>query len=401
MPRLGEILTAKGVLSTDQLRSGLEACRRQGGRLGTWLVRLGFINEAQLLEALSEQTRCPAARALELATAPSEVRTLLPEEFSRRHLVVPFARHGKLLDVAAATPNDAALIEEISSLTGLVVRPHVATEAALTAALAIPAVRVRSAEAPAPGAPRSRHRRWSQFWRVASIPQEAFQALAFQPAAASRHAAASFPDLKPLAPAVTASRRSAPESVEELAAALADTSEREQVASNLLDFLAPQVARVALFALHQGKITGWALRGADEEAQRSFATMTLSLERPSVFRTLAAGAKLHCGPVLAGDGNDLLLQALGQPAPAGAVIVPLVVRGKPAAFLWLDNGPGGVAGISMPLVSEATALAGLALEVLVLRHKIRTRPRLTAGRGRSRVPLPKDGGRDDQSRSRA
>ncbi len=397
MPRLGEILTAKGALSTEQLRSGLEACRRQGGRLGTWLVRLGFINEAQLLEALSEQSRCPAARALELATAPSEVRALLPAAFSRCHLVVPFGRRGKLLDVATATPNDAGLIEEISALTGLVVRPHVATEAALTAALAIPAVRPRSADAPAPGAPRSRHRRWTQFWRVAATPQEAFQALAFQPALAGSHAAATFPELAPLAAQATTARRSAPDSLEDLAATLAEASEREQVASSLLEFFAPQVARSALFALHQGKVVGWALRGGDEEVQRRFNAMTLALDRPSVFLNLAAGAEVYCGPVLRGNGNDLLLQALGQPEPLGAVIVALVVRGKPAGFLWLDNGPEGVAGISMPLAREAAALAGLALEVLVLRNKIRAQPRLTAGRGRSRVALPKDGGRDDQS----
>lgn len=394
MPRLGEILTAKGVLTTDQLRSGLEACRRQGGRLGTWLVRLGFLHEAQLLEALAEQSRCPAARALELATAPSELRTLLPETFSRQHLVLPFARRGKMLDVAMVNPNDSALIEEISSLTGLVVRPHVATEAALTAALAIPAVRPRAADAPSPGAPRSRHRRWSQFWRVSGTPQEAFQAMDFSPAPAARHAAATFPALEPLS-APPAPRRQAPGSLEELADELAQAAEREQIADALLTFFAPQVTRIALFALHQGKVSGWAIRGGDDDVGARFAEMSLALDRPSVFLNLAAGAALHCGPVVGGDGNDVVLAALGAPPPGGAVIVPLVVRGKPAGFLWLDNGPAGVAGISMPLAREAAALAGLALEVLVLRKKMRAR--LTAGKGRSRVALPKDGGRDDQS----
>lgn len=394
MPRLGEILTAKSVLTTDQLRSGLEACRRQGGRLGTWLVRLGFINEAQLLEALGEQTRCPTARALELATAPSEVRTLLPEEFIRRHLALPFARRGKLLDVAMVNPNDAALIEEISSLTGLVVRPHVATEAALTAALAIPAVRPRGAEAPAPGVPRSRYRRWSQFWRVSATPQEAFQAMDFSPTPAARHAAATFPDLKPL-PAPASPPRPTPGSLEALADLLALANEREQVAEAVLSFFAPEVQRSALFALHQRKVSGWAMRGGDENTEQRFTAMSLDLDRPSVFLNLAAGAGLHCGPVIGGQGNDVVLAALGPPPPAGAAVVPLLVRGKPAGFLWLDNGPSGVTGISIPLAREAAALAGLALEVLVLRKKMRAR--LTAGKGRSRVALPKDGGRDDQS----
>ncbi|MEP0772848.1 MAG: hypothetical protein HRF46_00610, partial [Acidobacteriota bacterium] len=190
-------------------------------------------------------------------------------------------------------------------------------------------------------------------------------------------------------------RRQAPGSLEALADALAQAAEREQIADALLSFFAPQVARTALFALHQGKVSGWAIRGGDGDAAERFAEMSLTLDRPSVFLNLAAGAALHCGPVVGGDGNDVVLAALGAPPPGGAVIVPLVVRGKPAGFLWLDNGPAGVAGIAMPLAREAAALAGLALEVLVLRKKMRAR--LTAGKGRSRVALPKDGGRDDQS----
>lgn len=395
MPRLGEILTAKGLLTTDQLRSGLEACRRQGGRLGTWLVRLGFINEAQLLEALAEQTRCPPARALELATAPSEVRALLPEDFCRRHLVVPFNRRGKQLDIAAVGPNDPTLIEEVSTLTGLVVRAHVATEAAILAALAIPAVRPRAAEAPAPGAPRSRHRQWTQFWRVASTPQEAFQALSAAPLSLASHPVASFPSLTPISS--SAVPRGAEGKPDGLAAALAEANDREAIAAAVLAHLGQLAERVALFALHQGKVTGWALLGGGEEAQQRFADMVVDLDRPSVFLNLSAGAELHCGPVTGGEGNDAVLAALGEPAPAAAVVVPLVVRGKPAGFLWVDNGPQGVVGIAVPQIHQVAALVGLALEVLVLRKKIRDHPRLTEGRGRSRVALPKDGGRDDQS----
>jgi len=355
---------------------------------------LGFINEAQLLEALAEQSRCPAARALELATAPSEVRALLPEDFCRRHLVVPFNRRGKQLDIAAVNPNDALLVEEISSLTGLVVRSHVATEAAITAALAIPVARPRSAEAPAPGAPRSRHWQWTQFWRVASTPQEAFQALAFTPAPAASHALASFPDLTP----ISASRidRRPEASADGLAAALLEADNREAIAAAVLAFLASQVTRVALFALHKGKVTGWALRGGGQIAQERFLELVVTLERPSVFLNLSAGADLHCGPVSQGDGNDAVLAALGEPLPAAAVVVPLMVRGKAAGFLWVDNGAQGVTGIAIPQVNEVAALASLALEVLVLRKKIRDHQRLTGSRGRSRVALPNDGGRDDQ-----
>ena len=81
MKRLGEILIAKGMVSPDGLRAGLDACRRHGGRLGTWLVRLGLISEAKLLDALAEQSGCPPATTLQLATAPSDVRAVIPPAF--------------------------------------------------------------------------------------------------------------------------------------------------------------------------------------------------------------------------------------------------------------------------------------------------------------------------------
>jgi hypothetical protein len=55
------------------------------------------------------------------------------------------------------------------------------------------------------------------------------------------------------------------------------------------------------------------------------------------------------------------------------------VRGKTVGFLWLDEGEAGVADISIPTVQEVGRLIGLALEILVLRQKVRAGARLTGG----------------------
>jgi hypothetical protein len=376
VPRLGEILVEQGVLSAEGLRSGLEACRHQGGRLGTWLMRLGLVNEAQLLGALAKQSGCPSAHTLELATAAPEVRALIPDAFARQHLVVAFSRRGRTLDVATLSPNDLVLLDEISSLTGLVVRPYVATEAALTAALAITPKEGASA-APAPGTPRSHHREWQQFWRGGGTLRELLQALDQAPSGSVSASSATFPGLTPLeAPPVHLGDAR----IEHLGEALAAVQHREQVASVLLQFFAPLARRVVLFALHQGKVMAWAATG-EGIVDEDFHTLMLPMDRPSVFLNLAAGAELHCGPVGAGEGNRLLLEALGTPAPSAAVIVPLAVRERPVGFLWLDNGNEGATGIPLSLVKAAAQLVNLTLEALVLRQKIRSIPRLTQGVG--------------------
>ena len=368
MPRLGEILIDRGVLSPDGLRSGLEACRRAGGRLGTWLVRLGLINETTLLEALSQQSGCPAATTLELATIPAEVRAILPPAFAKRNLVVAFHRQGRNLDVALANPNDLLLIDEIAKLTSLVPRPHVATEAALAASLAIPAAAPgETASAPPPGPPRGTVREWRQFWKLESSTQELLQALDAPALRDPPAIAATFPHLAPLGTTAPPVEAGPPAS---LAESLSVATHRDQVAALVLDFLAPHGDRVALFSIHQGKVMGWAARG-DGVVEEDFHTLILPLDRPSLFLNLSEAMPVHIGPLGGGEGNDLLLEALGAPQPREAIVAPVKVRGKTAGYAWLDRGEEGVAGVPTGVVQEAARLAGLALEILVLRQKLR------------------------------
>ncbi len=376
MARLGEILIEKGAVSADGLRSALEACRRNGGRLGTWLVRLGLINEATLLQALSEQTGCPSASTLELATAPTDARALIPAALAKRHLVVAFNRQGRNLDVAMANPNDLLLVDELASVTRLVVRPHVATEAALSAVLAIAPVATAEA-APAAGPARAPVREWRQFWRLESGSVDLFRALEAESLAPPPFAAATFPYLAPLGTPATAPAVREPDDLADL---LAVVSHRDQVSSLVLGFLTTLAPRVALFSLHQGKVMGWAARG-DAVVDEDFHNLILPLDRPSLFLNLSKGVDLHVGPLGGGEGNDLLIEALGPPPPREAVVAPVRVRGKVASFLWLDCGEASVAELPLQAVREVARLTGLALEILVLRQKIKAGVRLTEGAG--------------------
>jgi len=381
--RLGEILIERGVLSADGLRNGLEACRRSGGRLGTWLVRLGLINEGTLLEALSQQSGCPAATALELATAPSEARALLPAAFAKRSIVVAFNRQGRNLDVAMAKPNDLILIDEIARITGLAPRPHVATEAALAAALAIPIVPAgQTTSAPPPGPPRGSMREWRQFWKLESSPGELMRGLEQSAATAPPFIAATFPHLAPLDPFAAIAESN---EAQDLAESLSAVTHRDQVARLVLDFLGPIASRVALFSIQLGKAMGWAARGSGI-VEEDFHNLILPLDRPSLLLNLASAAELHVGPLTGGEGNDLIIEALGPPPPREAVVAPITVRGNAAGFVWVDCGDAGVAEVPITRVQEAARLTGLALEILVLRQKIKGVSRLD-----DKPPAPSEG----------
>lgn len=373
MRKLGEILLEKGFVSLDGLRSALEACRRNGGSLGGWLMRLGLLGESKLLEALAEQTGCPPVTALELATAPREIRTLIPLAFAKRHMVVPFARSGRTLDVAMLNPNDLVLLDELASMTGMIIRPHVATEAALSVALALPAAPAVEGGAPPPGPPRGKERQWRQFWTMEGSGPELFQALDAEPWPTPKFQAATFPALAPVALGEAPASLALPT----LGEALASCTHRDQVAKLVLAALADEGTRVALFSVHHGKVMGWMGRGLDL-VEEDLHTFILPLDRPSVFLNLMKGMELHVGALVASEGNEALLEALGTPTPQAAVVVPVRVRGKVVAFLWVDRGEQGIADIPLPEVQEVARLAGLALEMLVVRQKLKAAQTLTA-----------------------
>jgi len=380
--RLGEILIARGTVSPDGLRSGLEACRRHGGRLGTWLVSLGVVSEANLLEALAEQTGCPPAGAFQLATAPAEVRALIPSAFARKNMVVAFARRGGSLDVAMIKPNDLLLVDEVAKVTGLVPRPHVATESSLLAALAVPGASLRpAAPAPPPGPPRATLREWRQFWSLESSPPELMRALDAPALRAPQTTAVSFPNLAPL----TGSRTGPGKETVGLTEALSGVTHRDQIAAAVLAHTAPMAYRVALFSLYQKRVMGWAVHGP-AVVEDDFHTLILPLDRPSLFLNLTSGVDLHAGPLGPGEGNDLLAEALGPPPPREAIVAPIRVRGRPAGFLWLDEGENPVAEIPIATVQEIARLAGLALEILVLRQKVKGATRVEKGAAGVRTP---------------
>ncbi|HXJ85933.1 MAG TPA: hypothetical protein VMS18_03895 [Candidatus Binatia bacterium] len=60
---LGLLLVARQQLSAERLRTAIEAQRSSGhGRLGEWLLSLGFVTEEQITAALARQWSCPVLR---------------------------------------------------------------------------------------------------------------------------------------------------------------------------------------------------------------------------------------------------------------------------------------------------------------------------------------------------
>jgi type IV pilus assembly protein PilB len=101
--RLGDLLTTKGFVTSDDLLAALSAQSSQGLRLGATLVQLGLITERELAEALSDQS---GLTLVDLAheEVDRDVAQLLPEADAKRLVAIPLRKAGERVDVAVADP---------------------------------------------------------------------------------------------------------------------------------------------------------------------------------------------------------------------------------------------------------------------------------------------------------
>ncbi len=102
--KLGQLLVKLlNIISEDQLKEAIGLQRREGGRLGTNLVKLGYITEEKLVSFLSKQWGVPAVNLSDYKIDPSVLK-LIPYEIARKYLIMPVARVGATLTIAIGGP---------------------------------------------------------------------------------------------------------------------------------------------------------------------------------------------------------------------------------------------------------------------------------------------------------
>lgn len=128
--KLGKLIVNAQLITEEQLQKALLAQKKEGGRLGSVLVRLGFIDEPKLLKFLSQQYGVPAIDLAKLEIDPAVVK-LVPAEVVKKYLVVPIKRMGATLSLAMVDPSDVFAIDDIKFMTGYNVEPIIASESSV------------------------------------------------------------------------------------------------------------------------------------------------------------------------------------------------------------------------------------------------------------------------------
>lgn len=132
--RLGELLVSNGLITPQQLEEALQEHKFSGNKLGSSLVKLGFLSEKNLVSFLSRHYGVPAIDLNEVQI-DSETMRMIPEDVIFKYQAIPIKRIGSTLRVAMSDPSNILAIDDIKFLAGCHVEVFVSTESAIKTAI--------------------------------------------------------------------------------------------------------------------------------------------------------------------------------------------------------------------------------------------------------------------------
>ncbi|MEM6454673.1 MAG: type IV-A pilus assembly ATPase PilB [Acidobacteriota bacterium] len=132
--RLGELLVKAGAITPQQLKEALAKQAEEGGRLGSNLVKLRFMEEEELVTFLSKHFGVSAIN-LAAVEIDDSVAKIIPADIARKYTIMPVSKTGAKVTIAMLDPTNVFAMDDIKFMTGYNVEPVVASETSIRAAI--------------------------------------------------------------------------------------------------------------------------------------------------------------------------------------------------------------------------------------------------------------------------
>ncbi len=132
--KLGELLKEAGLIDEFQLSAALSHQRNWGGKLGSILIELEFVQEEDIARVIAEKLKTPYINLFEPEIHEGVIK-LVKAEVARKYHVVPARREKGMLMLAMSDPLDIKAIDEIRFITGLNIKPTLAMESEILDAI--------------------------------------------------------------------------------------------------------------------------------------------------------------------------------------------------------------------------------------------------------------------------
>lgn len=357
--RLGELLLAEKLVTPEQVEEALETQVVHGGRLGTNLVELGFLQEADLARVLGRQHNLPYA-AGEMIPDPQAL-ALVDRQFYDDQDVLPMRIDATRLTVAVLHPNQMKALEALGFKASKRVVAVVIPEFRMNQLLRKYTKAFRPMRPIDMNTLRPSKRRGDEQPRPASadelINEDDFAKIYASAMAGSAEEEVlegqvvedeapvvtgavleAEPAPRPSAPPAPPEPEPPPLTFAEAQKLLQSSGDRQDIARTVLRFARSKFRRALLLNVQGDLVTGWTGLGM-RVSQRAVQRIGVSLREQNTLKLVRDLRSHFVGPMKQTPGMDVFYKLLGGAYPATAVLMPLLVRGKPVHLLYVDQGP--------------------------------------------------------------
>lgn len=124
--RLTEILINNKLITAENLKQALKVQETKGGRLSDIIVKLKFIKESELINALSEGLGLPLID-LKRFKIDLDIVKIIPVDIARHYQIIPISKMGDTITLAMADPLNIFAIDHVQSLTGFKINPIISS----------------------------------------------------------------------------------------------------------------------------------------------------------------------------------------------------------------------------------------------------------------------------------
>jgi type IV pilus assembly protein PilB len=125
--KIGEILCKEGYITRTHLDDALNFQKKNNGKLGSILIRLGYIDENTIVNVLSRLQNYPSV-SISKITPPTEVLEILPYTIAKKYLAFPLKIKNDELYVTMAEPTDTAAVDALRQEVRMSLQISVSTE---------------------------------------------------------------------------------------------------------------------------------------------------------------------------------------------------------------------------------------------------------------------------------
>jgi hypothetical protein len=320
--KLGEALVKTSMITKEQLRLGLERQVIFGGRIGTNLVELNIIKESELVSFLSKFLKVPAVDPSKFVSLDKEILSCISREIAEKYQAIPFQKDRNRLHVALLNPRSMEAVDELRFITGYDIIPYVTSELRLLYAL-------------------EKYYGLERDMRYISIFDKEVEQGQEKPK----------------------DNEEGKKQLAKIREEFANAKDRDEIIGLLLNESRKISTRAAIFILKGDKVTVWKARGMDAE------NIEIKIEPSSIFADVINRKNYYRGPLLKIKGNEPLISLLSG-TPQDCCMIPIQLREKIIALLYVDNGNKSVLDAGLSYIHTLVTMASYSFEITILRKKI-------------------------------